>query len=210
MGVLFGRPISLHLLYAPAPVGGKDLRPPMWLWTYCLRDLPPSSALSAGLTAKGLWPSPTSVVLLPPGLIAFATHCLLDLCACLFRLIPQPQLLRCRGYLTRHKQATASSLLSVRVMGTFFQLRRLKVPSRESNPSLFYECWCYHSIAGLNRLLACSVKFVLKFPELAWNVQDFLSKFFFSRPFYSATSESFGSIISPKYRLGNSSIYAAI
>ena len=48
-------------------------------WTYCLRDLLPSSALSAGLTAKGLWPSPTSVGLRPPGLIAFATHCLQDL-----------------------------------------------------------------------------------------------------------------------------------
>ena len=93
-------------------------------------------------------------------------------------------------------QATASLLLSVRVMGTFFQFRRLKVPSRESNPSLLYECWCYHSIAGLNRLLACPVKFVLKFPEIAWNVRDFLSKFFFSRLFYSATPESFGSIIS--------------
>ena len=63
-----------------APVGGKDLQPhsdsvdSTAYGTYCLAEI-----FLQDLTAKGLLPSPTSVGLWPPGLIAFATHCLPDL-----------------------------------------------------------------------------------------------------------------------------------
>ena len=73
-------PLLFHLSFTHRPQwGARTYSHTLIVWTYRLRDLLPSRALSAGLTAKGLWPSPTSVGLRPPGLIAFATHCLLDL-----------------------------------------------------------------------------------------------------------------------------------
>ena len=129
-------------------MGGKDLQPPMLLWTHRLRDLLPSRVLTAGLTAKGLWPPPTSVGLRPPGLIAFATHCLLDLCACIFRLSPKRNCFVAGDKWPDQLHATASLLLS-----------------GESNLYCHLERQGYLTIAKLNSLLTCSEKFVSKFHE---------------------------------------------